>query len=132
MIAWFNGGIGILVTYWLGTSYLGLTREQLTKSIAVSLVSGFVTLMTTLKFEKIPWVRQNIINRPIKTWVLFVGFYLILIWSADPVVRVPVNFAVLIAPLILSTGITIALFGPIQDHLVAKSQKRRHLVNKRV
>ena len=122
--AWLMGGVGLTLSVVLGTSLFNLDLETLLKSVFASNIAGFIGLILTLRVEKIKWMKLNILNRSLKTWSLLAGVYLGILLALVPELRNWREIAVLTLPLIMSCGLMLFAFGPTQDWLVRRSQKR--------
>ena len=122
--AWINGFLGVALTSYVGTQVLGLHWEAPLRCILATNIAGLAALLITLRAEKTPWMRSRVIYRPLWTWVLFLSVYFGTLLGFAPEMRVGRQFAWLILPVILSTGFAILVFGPIQDRLVARAQRR--------
>ena len=124
MAAWINGIIGILTSFWVGNRILSLDTSEILRCIGASLIAGMLALVVTLKAEHVSWVRRVLLNRSLKTWVLFLSIYFGGLLILAPALRDPRVMGWMIAPLVLSTGFTILGFGPLQDRWVAQAQRR--------
>ena len=124
MAAWINGTLGVLASFWIGTSILGLDGMEVLRCIGASLFSGMLALVLTLKAEKTPWVRTRLLNRSLKTWVVFLSIYVAGLLLLAPPLRDPRVLRWMVFPLILATGFTILAFGPLQDRWVAQAQRK--------
>jgi hypothetical protein len=124
MIAWVNAGLGLALAYAIGVFWLGLPVESVLLCILGVQISGFVALFSTTRLERIEWIKRRLMNRSLKTWAYFLTVYFGgMLWIAPPL-REGRILGPLILPLILSNGLTIIIFGPLQDVLVRKSQNR--------
>lgn len=124
MAAWINGIVGVLASFGIGIAVLGLEGLEVFRCIGASLVAGMLALVLTLKAERIPWIRAHVLNRSLKTWVVFLGLYFGGMLALAPALRDARVLGWLLLPLILCTGFTILAFGPMQDRWVARNQRR--------
>ena len=90
----------------------------------VSNAAGLFALLVTLKGERTSWARRVFFGKSRKTWPVFLCLYLAPMLALIPVLRTGMGFLWLFVPLVLSTGYCIIVFGPIQDYLVARAQRR--------
>ena len=119
-----NGIIGLALCLGLGMEFFGLTSGDALFCVLVSNIAAFISVLITLKAEKTPWLSKRVLNHTLKTWALLVCCYLSILLGAAPVLREPRILAYLFIPLVLSTGFAIIVFGPIQDQLVSRSQRK--------
>lgn len=124
MSAWINGFIGVFATFMIGTYRLEMTASEIVQCIVASLISGLIAPILILKAEKTPWIRKYVLTRSLKTWAFFVGIYFGVLLALAPSLREVECLTWLAMPLIMSTGFSILVFGPIQDRLVARAQRR--------
>jgi putative effector of murein hydrolase LrgA (UPF0299 family) len=102
-----------------------LTLAEIVISILASNIAALLALLLTLRAEKVRWLVKVWMNRSLKTWSLTVTIYFLTLLSLSPVLR---NWSILgpmILPLLLSTGFAMIVFGPIQDQLVRKEQRKK-------
>ncbi len=123
MTAWFNGFLGIVLVYGIGSLRLGLTEFDAALCVVASNVSGLVSLLLYSAGGRRPWIRKHILGGPFRTWTLFLAAYFGMMLLMAPTLRDSEHFKWLIIPVIMTTGFTILVFGPIQDRLVARSQR---------
>jgi hypothetical protein len=119
-----NGLIGLGLTFGIGTGVLNLSTPDLLLCSFVSILAGLISLLLTLQVEKIPAIRKNWLNRSLKTWTFLVSLYGGILLALAPPSRDFNSLKYLIFPLILQTGFSIILFGPIQDELVKRQQRK--------
>lgn len=123
MTAWINGFLGVALTLAIGTLQFGMEPGTLARILLVNFASGLLSPLAILKLEGIPWVRQNILTRSLKTWAIFVTLYFGGNLLLSPELRSWPVFGWLGFPLILATGFSILAFGPIQDGFVRRRQR---------
>jgi hypothetical protein len=117
--------IGVLLTFWVGFHFFQLATEDILRGLIWANLAALISLLLTLKMEKIAWVRSHLLNRSLKTWLLLSSTYCgILLWGCS-FLRSGIIFVTLFLPLLLSTGFAILIFGPIQDFLVRRQQMRK-------
>ena len=107
--------LGVVLSWYLGTTLLGWTDVSVFLGILASNFAGMVALLSTLNLEKTKWIRARILRGSLQTWALFLTLYFGLLVGLTPGLRVLHDFGVLVFPLIMTTGFTIILFGPLQD-----------------
>jgi len=118
-----NGIVGLSLSILVGTQALNLTLVDSLRCVLSSNIAGLFALLTTLQAERFlkPWL-----NRSLKTWALLLILYLGGLIATAPVLRDSKTLVYLLFPLILSTGFSILVFGPIQDRLVRRQQRKAH------
>jgi hypothetical protein len=119
-----NGSVGVILTIILGTEVLHLNFNDLILCLAASNLAALISVLTTLHAEKVLWIRQRWLNRSAKTWALLVSLYFGILLAASPSLRNIQSLIYLALPLILSTGFAILVFGPIQDFIVRRQQRK--------
>jgi hypothetical protein len=127
MIAVFNGTIGVFATLALGSFVLNIDLPSLFQILLVSQVAAVVGLLLTLQAEGVPWIRRYVLRRSLMTWSFFLAIYFGILLGANPVLRDGRILAWLILPIILNQGWSILIFGPIQDQIVRRNQRRAKL-----
>lgn len=124
LLALFNCILGSALSFVIGLGLLHLRASQVLVSLVASQGSGLIALLLTLRAERITWIRGKVLNRSLKTWIFFAGLYIGLLLLFSPSLREPRVMAGLIVPLILSNGLCIIVFGPIQDWIVRWEQRK--------
>jgi hypothetical protein len=124
-----NGLLGFALTYAIGTHFLDLSSGEVLLSFLASNVSGFISVLLTLQAERTPWIRKRWLNRSLKTWALIISLYLSIMVALSPALRDFHTLVYLFIPLLLSTGFAILAFGPVQDFLVRKQQRKSLVTN---
>lgn len=119
-----SGTVGCVLSWFVGTHFAGLSEFDVVRSIAAANVSGLVSLLITLWAERIPALKRGLLSRGYKTWALIATLYLSMMVTLVPALRDPQALALLFLPNVLTTGFAILVFGPIQDALVHKAQRR--------
>lgn len=127
MVAGCVAFLGVILSWYLGTTQLGLSTFTILLGILVSNGAGMTALLSTLKLERTAWVRTNILRGPIQTWTYFLTVYFGLLIGLFPPLQESQGFALLVLPLIFTTGFTILAFGPLQDGIIAREQRRFRL-----
>src|SRR4051812_23840802 len=112
-----NGLVGTALTVGIATQVLGLSLPMAALCIAASNIAGFVGLLVIMRGH---WVRGTF-----PTWALFLFTYFGILLSVAEPLRHGHNFAWLIMPVILSCGYAILAYGPVQDRLVARTQRKQ-------
>lgn len=123
-IAIVNGVLGTTLCFILGLGLFDLSASAIVLAIAGSNLAAFISLMITLRVERIRWVRRYILRRPFFTWFLLSACYFAVLLGVSPEVRDPRKLAFLSVPLILSTGFFICAFGPVRDWIMVRKQLR--------
>lgn len=118
-----NGMIGLALALVIGTR-LGFDVSDSLFCIFVSNVAALVSLLTTLQAERTQWLRKHFLNRSLKTWSILLLVYFGIIFYFCPMLRDGRTFLLMAIPLILATGFSILVFGPIQDRIVRRNQKK--------
>ncbi len=118
------GLFGIGSSFGVGRGILNLENWDVLRVLIASNCSGFLSLILILKAERTPWIRRRILNRSLKTWIVFVSLFLLGLVVGAPAMREVRGFSFLIFPAICSTGFLIMAFGPVQDRIVARIQRR--------
>ncbi len=121
--ALFNAFLGISLTLVLSTMKLGLSFTDGVVCIVGSIVAGLLALLLYTAAGRNPWTRRHIVGGALRTWIFFLAAYFGLMLAFAAPLRETVNFEWLIIPVILATGLTIMIFGPIQDWLVSKPRR---------
>lgn len=120
-IAFLNGLIGLGLGLAIGSNTLGLKNTDIFLCVLSSNVAFLIALLLTLQSER---VFKKWLNRSAKTWALVLTLYGSMLIVLAPPLRNLHTLLYLSIPLILSTGFAIMVFGPIQDHLVRRDQRR--------
>ncbi len=119
-----SGLLGSFLSTAAGLRILNLSWDEVLFCIFSSNVAALIGLTLTLQIEKTSWFKKPKIPSALKTWSLLVAFYLgISVILATPLQSVD-GFFILVLPLILSTGFSLVLFGPIQDYLIRRQQRK--------
>ncbi len=127
MAAWVNGFLGILVSYIVGTQVLSLSAMDVGIALFASNLGGLIALLVILQLEWQPWIKRNVLTRSRRTWPVFLAIYYSVILAIVPALRDVRTLLIMALPLALGNGFAIRLFGPIQDQLYRRSQRRARL-----
>lgn len=119
-----NGFLGLILTLCIGIMALDLPPPQLILAVLTSNGAALAALLLTLKIERTPSIAKYKINGFFGSWSILTFLYFGTLLSLCPPLREIRCLTYLGFPLILSTGFSITLFGPIQDYLVSKSQRK--------
>lgn len=119
-----NGCIGLILSCGLGLLYLQLSWIDVLQAVFASNVGALVSLLLTLKGEQTPWVKSIFLGRSLKTWPFLMVFYFGISLALSPPLRDVHILLWMGFPLLLSTGFSLLLFGPIQDYCVSQRQRR--------
>ncbi len=123
MVAIILGLIGVILSTTLGREALSMDLGSIALCVGIAILSGLVSLLATLQAERSIWLKLHILTRSLWTWVFFLSWYFGLLLSLAPPLRSGHVFSMLILPLILCGGISIFLFGPMQDWIIRKRAK---------
>ena len=118
------GTLGVFLTYFLCVAHLGLSWKTALLAVLASEVGGFVTLMVVLNLQNIKVIKKWIIPTVSRTWIVFTSIYILVTYAFLPAEIGFRSFLPLIMPLIFSTGFVVILFGPIQDAIVRRGQRK--------
>jgi hypothetical protein len=124
MAAWINGLLGLGLSFGAGIGILGWDWAQVLRCVLSSAIGGFIALTATLRAERSPWIRRHVLKSSGRTWVFALSSYFGLMVLGAPDLQDLRAFGILILPLILCTGFTILVFGPMQDRRVAREQNK--------
>lgn len=122
LVALINGMIGVGLGLLIG-SRLGLETSDTLYCFLISVCAGLFSLTATLQAEQVKWIRKAILNRSLKTWSFLLFLYFGPLLFFCPVLRDQKIFLVMAIPLVLATGFSILVFGPLQDRLVRRAQR---------
>jgi hypothetical protein len=129
-VAAVNGVLGVVLAFIVGRAVLELEYLSIVQAILASCLAGMAALLVTLRAERTPWIRRHALNRQSRTWAVFLLIYFGGMVGVAPhlnPLHSPRVFLWMVLPLILCTGFTIIAFGPLQDRIVARIQRRaRH------
>jgi hypothetical protein len=135
MTAWLNGFMGATLLAAIGKGVLGWSTAEVLHALLGSCLGGTISLFGVLKAERVPWVRQRLLGRPLKVWFFFVSSFFGQVLAYVPHLRFwdhPRAFLLQLIPIMLCNGFTIVLFGPIQDRIVWRRQRRERPPEKAV
>jgi hypothetical protein len=127
----FNALLGTLLSLAAGLEILHLDWPTILLCVFTSNLSLFVALLGSLQIEKLAWFKKIPLHGAIKTWTVLTLLYVGLAVSLSAPLQNSKNFLVLVLPLILSAGVGILLFGPVQDQLVRRQQRKELTFKKR-
>lgn len=131
MIAWINGILGLTISCWIGTQWLGLSLAQMLLAVFWVVLAGWLALFLTTRAQSHPWIRRYLVRGFIRTWTFFLLIYFGTIYLTVGFLHDGKNVLYLIIPLVLSNGFSIIAFGPVQDWFVSREQRRKthaHLI----
>jgi hypothetical protein len=123
MVAAIFAGIASIVTLALGKGIVGWSARDVLRVILVSNLAAWCCLPTTLALERVAWFKRSVISGWLRTWLLFTGIYFSVLLALEPGMREPRVFAILILPVIFTSGYTIFIYGPIHDFFIKRSQR---------
>ncbi len=122
-LALFNTACGILLVHWIGRGFLALEPGPLWGAILASIAGGFLSVLATTRLET-SFLGPSLRGASIRIWLFHSAVYFGVLLLCAPVLREVRTFLALILPLLAVTGVAIVAFGPIQDRLVARSQRK--------
>ncbi len=108
-------------------SHTGLTPGQVFHCWGATFIAGLISLLATTKAERIPWVRKQVLYRSRHTWAFFVSLFWGLSLLLAPPLRSMKVLAWMAFPIMFSQFLMSLVFGPIQDRIVARIQRRSRL-----
>ena len=127
MATWFFGVLGVISTYWVGTRYFGFSQQDVILCIVGAMIAGFLSLLSTLALERQAVLKKHVMNRTLKTWVVLAILYSSLLVVIAPALREPRTFVLMFIPVVMCTGLMIPVFGPVQDRVYRRIQRRMQL-----
>ncbi|MBI2606710.1 MAG: hypothetical protein HYW49_11590 [Deltaproteobacteria bacterium] len=119
-----GGFAGIAMAFAVGNWILNLSVEEIALTVVVSIVAGFFTLLLTLGSERNAWAKKSLLRGSLRTWIFFVLFYFVAMLFFAPPVRSLRAFAWMFVPLMFCNGFSVLAFGPVQDRLIARHQRK--------
>lgn len=124
MFSIMNGIVGCILVAWIGPTYLGFDAKDVALTLVGANIASVVAGLLTLQAEAVPAIKR-FIRGGFRTWTLLAVLYHgVLLGIASPL-RDPKTLAILWIPVLLSTGLTFpTVFGPIQDRIVRKRQRK--------
>lgn len=87
-------------------------------------VAGFASVVTITNIQWVPFIKRVFLTNISKTWVVFVLLFATVTVLLSPSGLGWRDYAWMTIPLIFSTGYVIILFGPIQDRIVRRRQRK--------
>lgn len=123
MVAGITGTLGLILSWWVGKQWLGLSDGQVGICILASWVASIGALFLILKAERAEFLKKTILSSSWKVWLVFVSSYFGIWLLLAPPLRDSRVFLTLAIPLILNAGWGVMVFGPIQDYFVARRQR---------
>lgn len=115
-----NGSLGIALSLFLGMKYFGFQPAEILYFVVVANFTVVITLLATLQI-------QRFTKKALRTWTFLVIIFLGLLLAFVPQLRSAKPLTYLLLPLILSSGFGILAFGPLQDIVVRRSQRKSRL-----
>lgn len=119
-----GGFAGIAMALAVGNWILNLNAQKIALTVFVSIVAGFFTLLLTLSGERSAWAKKCLLRGSLRTWMFFVSFYVAAMLLFAPPVRSPRAFAWMFVPLMFCNGFSVLMFGPVQDRLIRRHQRK--------
>lgn len=118
------GTLGTLLSLWVGGEYFGLSYGGSLWTVFVANCAGLVGLVLTLRAESIPALKKKWLNSGLKTWALIAALYLSMMVTFAPVMRSGLTLLGMFLPNLLSSGYSFLVFGPIQDRIYRRAQRK--------
>ena len=122
--ALFCGTLGWVSGLWIGTHELGLTVLDALQMLTAASVAGFISVVTLTNIQWVPVIKRLFLTNISKTWVVFLSLFSGITYALSPRGLGLREFGWMALPLMLSTGFIIILFGPIQDRIVRRRQRK--------
>jgi len=124
MATWFLTFTGVAASFLVGMQVLGMSTWTVLYCILISNLAAFIALVTTLTLERQPMIKKTWLRGGARTWTFFAGLFFAILLSFTPVLREPRVLGWMIFPLIFGNGFCVFAFGPVQDRLVRRAQRR--------
>ncbi len=126
IISLVSGFLGLFLSLMIGNFLLDINMIDLLSCVGISNLAAFVALLTTLRIERtLLFLKYTARRRAIKTWIFLAILYFGLLIVFVPMLRNPSTLLIFSIPLVLSTGFSILVFGPIQDRLIWRQQQHK-------
>lgn len=125
IMALFNGTIGLSLCLFLGLQILHLSPFEIGVSVVIANSAALFSLFATLEAEKNLSLKKTLLKGVLKTWIFLSLLFFSILLGLCPWLRDLHTFSIFFLPLILSTGFSLALFGPLQDLWVKHRHKNR-------
>lgn len=119
-----NGFTGLTLSFWIGVEVFDFSPTEVLFFVLISNIAGLIALLSTLRAEQNSWLKKHLLNHFLKTWSFLAILYFGILLTFCPPLRDPKTLLCLALPLILSYGFGILAFGPIQDAIVRRGQKK--------
>lgn len=119
-----NGFIGTGLSFGLAMGILDFSFWECLLCLFAANTSAFIGVLLTLQAERITRGRGRWLNNGLKAWAFLTTIYCVILLSLAPPLRAFKPFIYLFLPLLLSTGFSILVFGPVQDILVRRQQRK--------
>jgi integral membrane sensor domain MASE1 len=124
-VALANGLIGLVGSFGVGLYLLGMSGADIALCAFASTIAALISVISTLRAVKWFPSTKKPNSRLVRAWIILGFIYLAILFLIAPPMRNSQTFLYLIFPLILTSGFSILIFGPIQDYLVSAEQKKR-------
>lgn len=115
-----SGTIGWVLSWYIGTAFVGLTTPEALWTAAAANVAAPIALLMTLWAERRPGAKKGWLRGALRTWALITVLYLSMMVTIAPPLRSVEALAWLFLPNLWSTGFGILVFGPMQDWVLRK------------
>ena len=120
-----NGLTGLFGSFGVGLYVLGMSVSDIIVCIIAAMIASLVAMISALKLVKLYPSAKKPNTRLVRAWCILVSIYLVILFLLAPPLRNSQSFLYLIFPLILTSGFSILVFGPIQDYLVSEEQRKK-------
>ncbi len=130
IIALINAIVGMSMSFFVGLQIFDMAFADILLSVLISNGSALVAMLLTLKIERTAWMARFKLKGFFGSWSILAGVYFGLLLSLCPPLREVGRLVYFLLPLLFSTGFSIIFFGPIQDWLVSRDQKRARTITR--
>lgn len=125
MVPWIVGILGVGGSFWIGRDVAMLAPQEILRALIAAQLASVVGGLLTLQAEQVRFLKTRVINSTWKTWTLLLVLYNGIILLFCPPLRELKIYAVMLPLLIMSNGVILTtVFGPIQDWIVRRRQRK--------
>ena len=124
LTALITGIVGLISVIWIATSVLDRSPQEIATLIMATLVTGLISSTLVLTAARYHWIKRFILGRSIRMWAWVLFLYFGPLYLVSPWLFQWRELLWLALPLALVSGITIQVFGPIQDRITHHYQKK--------
>jgi hypothetical protein len=112
---------GVVLCYVVGVQWLGQDVLAVAQAVVATQIAGFCALLSTVNVQYIERLKFLTRGAP-RTWIFFLVIYVGMTILVGPKSFNVHIYSLMAAPLILTTGLSIIVFGPIQDRIMRRRQ----------